>query len=612
VLVQAFKKTANYIRYHNWFADVLELDLATVDYPSFLTQISSDLKRPARWKSSKARLVAAPKSAPWWINEEKVWEPRPNKGDEAARVKLRPLAYVPLRDQIAATAIMMCLTDEVETLQGDPRLDVRKTANRQRVISYGNRLFCDTVLPAGGGRLRHRWGSGKLYRSFYADYRTFVSRPESVAAEIGQRSDKKTVIVHSDLSKFYDRVLPAVLQAKIEERLAVRDKAFRDLVKRVLDWKWDDRDKATAENIAEFQGFESLAQPRGLVASGFFANVVLLDFDDALRNAFDHPIAQGILLRDAARYVDDLRFVVETPNSLELEQLELACHQWIEETLRNTAPGLTANRDKTRAVAVHDRRRVMIFQSRRMCRIQESVSGGFDAHGGSQLLAALEGLFNTIGQFAGTGENGALWPLNAVPDVRDETVARFVAARYRSTFRSLRPLLEDEIIPPSHSESADDEELGGAAAATLTKDELDRHCQAFGVRLIEEWIRNPGNVRLLRVGLDLFPDATVLESVLGLLKPLVASPNDAGGRRLVALYCLAEIFRAGATENGACTGSRASSAWHRNRAVSGSAARLRTATDGRSLGVFALVLPATNPAVPCRDVPDRSGHSEGP
>ena len=33
VLVQAFKKTVSYIRNHNWFADVLELDLATVDYP---------------------------------------------------------------------------------------------------------------------------------------------------------------------------------------------------------------------------------------------------------------------------------------------------------------------------------------------------------------------------------------------------------------------------------------------------------------------------------------------------------------------------------------------------------------------------------------------------
>src|SRR5690606_311639 len=89
-----------------------------------------------------------------------------------------------------------------------------------------------------------------------------------------------------------------------------------------------------------------------------------------------------------------------------------------------------------------------------------------------------------------------------------------------------------------------------AASAILTKDELDRQSQAFGLRLIEEWIRNPGNVRLLRVGLDLFPDASVLESVIKLLKPLLAADADANGARSVGEYCVAELFRAAATETG--------------------------------------------------------------
>ena len=59
-------------------------------------------------------------------------------------------------------------------------------------------------------QLQHRWGSSKLYRSYYADYRTFISRPEIVAAKIGERSGTKVVIVQSDLSKFYDRVRPAL------------------------------------------------------------------------------------------------------------------------------------------------------------------------------------------------------------------------------------------------------------------------------------------------------------------------------------------------------------------------------------------------------------------
>lgn len=36
VLVQAWKKTASYMRYHNWYADTLELDHATVNLPRFL------------------------------------------------------------------------------------------------------------------------------------------------------------------------------------------------------------------------------------------------------------------------------------------------------------------------------------------------------------------------------------------------------------------------------------------------------------------------------------------------------------------------------------------------------------------------------------------------
>lgn len=549
VLVQAFKKTVSYIRSHNSFADILELDLATVNFPPFLKQLQQDIRKSSRWKSQKVRLVPAPKSGPWWINKDGKWEPRRDEKGDPTNAKLRPLAHVPLRDQVVSTALMICLADRIETLQGDPRLDVRKAANRKRVISYGNRLFCDTVKVDGKKQLRHRWGASKLYRSYYADYRTFISRPEIVAAGIGERSGTKVVIVQSDLSKFYDRVRPTLLFTKLKQHLEKDELPFQTFSKKVMNWKWDERDLASAQGMTDVEDFTSLALPQGLVSAGFFANIVLLDFDDELRDAFDKSIATGITLRDAARYVDDLRFVVEVPQSSDLKDVEKACHEWIEGKLKSTAPDLTSNGEKTRAVAVHDSQRVMVFQSRRMRRIQETVSGGFDANGGTQLLAALEGLFNTIGQFVETDENGTRWPLKAVPDVRDETVARFVAGRYRATFRSLRPLLEDEFIPPD-GQTTDDEEPIDAISAVLTKDELDRQCQAFGLKLIEEWIRNAGSVRLLRVGLDLFPDPSVLGSVLDLLKPIINSPSNERGIRSAAEYCLSELFRAAAIETG--------------------------------------------------------------
>ena len=36
VLIKAWKKTTNYIRYHNWYADTLKLDWTTVNLPEFI------------------------------------------------------------------------------------------------------------------------------------------------------------------------------------------------------------------------------------------------------------------------------------------------------------------------------------------------------------------------------------------------------------------------------------------------------------------------------------------------------------------------------------------------------------------------------------------------
>ena len=167
VLVQAWKKTASYIRYHNWFSDTLALDRAAVNLPAFIGELRARLQSSESWQNDPLRIVPAPKSQRWRVREEGVWEPV-EKGATSAR--LRPLAHVGLADQVVATALMLCLADRVETLQGDPRQPVRGQESRRQVVSYGNRLFCDAM----GGELRHRWGSAKLYRAYYQDYRTFL------------------------------------------------------------------------------------------------------------------------------------------------------------------------------------------------------------------------------------------------------------------------------------------------------------------------------------------------------------------------------------------------------------------------------------------------------
>lgn len=88
-----------------------------------------------------------------------------------------------------------------------------------------------------------------------------------------------------------------------------------------------------------------------------------------------------------------------------------------------------------------------------MVRIQTAVSGGFDAAGGENIIEAVQGLVQTQDQVAQanmhvtTAERSTFSP---VPDVRTDTVNRFAAVRFRTTFRSLRPLLEDREARAPH------------------------------------------------------------------------------------------------------------------------------------------------------------------
>ena len=546
VLVQAWKKTASYIRYHNWFSDTLALDRASVNLPVFLGELGERLQSSESWQNDPLRIVPAPKSQRWRAREG-VWEPV-GKGVTSAR--LRPLAHVSLADQVVATALMLCLADRVETLQGDPRRSVRDQESRRRVVSYGNRLFCDAI----GGELRHRWGSAKLYRAYYQDYRAFLSRPEVAAESIPAAEGKRIYVVHADLRQFYDRVRPDLLSAAIERiRRDGDDPGFFSLVASVLNWGWhprDERDVRIYAKQAELEDFTRVALPQGLVASGFFANVVLLSFDEALRAAIGTEIAPGILLADSCRYVDDLRILVAVaPNSDgSSNDLEKTVSRWLSQVLEENAAGLALSPEKSQVAALGGDEPPLVRQSAKMNRIQSAVSGGFDALGGEEILDAIQGLMRAQEALSVGDDSG--WRLSPVPDVRDETVARFGATRYRTTFRSIRPLLQDDDTPDESEVGRSDTPPGGRLRVARTRRELDEDARAFALGLIQRWIGDPSNVRLLRIGLDLWPDVGLLREVLLLLRPFTEKRGRRKAPRRVVWYCLAEVLRAGATETG--------------------------------------------------------------
>jgi hypothetical protein len=285
VLVQAWKKTASYIRYHNWYADTLALDYHSLRLPEFIVDLQDRLRVPLKWTPAPLQVVPAPKSQRWYIDKQNNW--RPTSKERIGR-KIRPLAHVDLADQVVATAVMLCLADQIENSQGDPRLDIGVPGNRSKVLSYGNRLFCSNA----DDELWHRWGSRKLYRQYFTDYQTFLKRPDVVSREVQARLAKEQiVIVQSDLSKFYDRVRPELLVNKIRTHVNFDDKeAWIEFLSRFFCWRWHERDhrwQKKYEKESRIAGFDRIALPQGLVASGFFANVVLLDFDNALRESFN-------------------------------------------------------------------------------------------------------------------------------------------------------------------------------------------------------------------------------------------------------------------------------------------------------------------------------------
>ena len=194
VLMQAWKKTSSYLRYHSWYADTLDVDYQSLRIPDFIREIQDELKKPEKWRPRPLRMVPAPKSQKWEFDGEGNWRPQ-----EGAKPRLRPLAHVALRDQVVATAIMMCLADRVETFLGDPRLPIKETKedkkNRKEILAYGHRLFCD--FEDSGGL--HRWGSTKLYRQYFHDYRVFLERSDVVADLAAKRNPNSEIaVIHSN------------------------------------------------------------------------------------------------------------------------------------------------------------------------------------------------------------------------------------------------------------------------------------------------------------------------------------------------------------------------------------------------------------------------------
>jgi hypothetical protein len=575
VLAQAWKKADAYIRRHNWYADILELEQVSLLLPQTLRIWQQQISWGDHASASPLRLVPAPKNGKWHFPSKKEggdWKFKPTlKSDESLQTEpdLRPLAHVGIREQVMASSVMLCVADSVETLQGntDPATYASKSQARLHVCSYGNRLFCDWLKDSDGRQqARFRWGNATTYSQFFVDYERFLERPAEVCREaLPTLQDERLFVVKLDLAKFYDCVSqPAVVKRlrSLYQSYATRfsipyvvsdAEPFWQAVEKILRWQWHVSDSADRTDL-------KLGLPQGLVASGFFANAYMHEFDQMVLGALTQKIGIPIKVNghavtarlvDYCRYVDDMRLVVAIPNeaakSMALETLANDMSDWANSQIlwcfKDEHNGLEIKKEKSEAVAWEDFA-VQGSTSRFMRGVNGQISTAPDPATLLQATGSLDHLLwlaDALDDAGDVDENPLALARISLPraDVRDDTVKRFAANRLRQVLRMRRSMADPEL--PAEDALANTE--------VSERQALDHEMETIARKLVACWSRNPALASVLRCGLDIFPSAELLRPVLQALQLKLRSGANRAERE-VSLFVLSDLLRAGAVETG--------------------------------------------------------------
>lgn len=441
VIAQAWKKTHGYIRTFNWYADTLALDVSALGIEENARKWAAQINK--RQPLYPLEFVPAAKSETWHIDKKNGWCPKEIGQPRNDNPPIRPLAHITIRDQTWATAAMMCLADAVETAQGDcsHRGGNFFDAQHRRVYSYGNRLVCEWKENHTAW---FRWGNSDIFRKFFVDYQNFLKRPIEIGRAVADHESKHVFIVNLDLSKFYDHIDRGILierLRKISKQFSHPDcPVFWEALQRLTDWKWTDEGKNISEQLGLTLG-EGL--PQGLVASGFFANAYMIEFDQYVGKSIGKEIdrADNIILHDYCRYVDDLRLVIsaETENTKSIRE---KVNKWITKRLQLSAgPTLTLNLKKTKVTPLPD-----LDNSGSMFNRIEMVQSDLSGPADRDMLNVAIG---TLESFLATENNGEIITsakkdtkliqlANYEHDIRADTLKRFAANRLESIMRSKR------------------------------------------------------------------------------------------------------------------------------------------------------------------------------
>lgn len=568
ILASAWKKSHNYIRRHNWYADILELDCSTVNIKKRIQNLSISLKEKS-YKPKPLRVVLAPKSQKWYFpnGNEKKWYPEPTdkkiENVEKGKQELRPLAHLTIRDQTAATAVMLCLADAIESLQGPTEEHDFLKAQQKNIYSYGNRLQCEWISQLSRSKARFSWGNSKCYRQYFEDYRAFLKRPKNVLNYYATSltSSKELYMISLDLKNFYENI---DLNSLVDElsrlyndfvegfHLPFKDEpSFWERVKEIFNWEWNDKDYSEGNEIIKNKK-SSLGLPQGLVASGFFANAYLIGFDNLIGDYIKEYIKENekeieIKLLDYCRYVDDIRIVIEASKDYNHEEIKEKVSNFVQKLLNKHMDRLGSS-DEYKIEINHEKTNIVSYSqlstensiSSRMNNIQHQISGTPDTETLQQVVGELVGLLQVSDALESENiKKGNALELSRIEtpytDVRDETVKRFSATRLVKTLRAKKSMtVHSEKIPVNEIES------NYVTAERI----LDHEFETVARKLISLWAENPSLSLLLKFGLELFPDVKLLYPVLEALKLKINDSDTTFEEKKTAEYIISDLLKA--------------------------------------------------------------------
>lgn len=508
VMAQAWKKTHQYMRRHNWYADTLALDVSALGLESNVANWAEDIKieDPSPYPLI---LIPAAKSDNWIVDTEKGWLPKAifdgKTKDRKNKPPIRPLAHLRVRDQTRATAIMLCLADAVESAQGDCSEKDFLKAQRKKVYSYGNRLYCDWKDK----KAWFRWGNSSIYRKFFTDYQNFLKRPVYIGRKVAnhQHAVDHVFVVNLDLTKFYDHIDRTQLIERLKKHSEFYKQTdlcdeFWQKVEKIIDWQWDKGSVETASHLGLEIG-EGL--PQGLVASGFFANAYLVEFDKQVGSKIGMPLSNSssVVLHDYCRYVDDLRLVISIEDETEIDRLAEIVNKWVIDKLsRFAGKDLTLNPNKTKVTLLSDLDN-MGSLSGRVAQLQNDLSGPADRDLLESSLSVLEGLLinqpTGIPELVSATKDQPLIRLAKFDhDVRPDTLKRFAANRLETIMRHKRKVYvqDNDTNDINHEQSS-----------------LDNECELLAKKLIWAWMQDPALALVLRKAIEIYPSPVIAEPV---------------------------------------------------------------------------------------------------